>query len=330
MNKFEPDVTILIPVKNVAKYIDECLDALMNQDYPKNRFEVWVLDNNSTDGTQEIINQYPKDRVKIFQVGVDSPPIKYNKILPMVKSDLVGFVDGDANVDKYWLKKVVEALNDPRVAGASGVIFTANTDKLIPRLIGYELQDRYERLPKEIKRVATMHVVYKRKVLEEIGGFSEKLKTGYDCELGYRINDARYKIIFAPDAKVWHNHRENIWAYFKQQYEYGKFALPRYIKVPKNIKGDKVTPFRMISQPLFYLVTILLLTVNIFLRLPPWIPLIPLLILLIGYLFSAVRISIKYKKIEALLLIVIYIIRPIGWSLGAFRQLLSMIGITKH
>jgi cellulose synthase/poly-beta-1,6-N-acetylglucosamine synthase-like glycosyltransferase len=327
--KYQPRVTILIPIRNVAKYIKECLDALLNQTYPKDKYEIWLLDNNSDDGTLDIVSQYPKDKVRVVQTGVHSPPIKYNRILPEVKSEVIGFVDGDANVDKDWLIKVVEALNDPKAAGATGVILTANKNKLIPRIIGYELQDRYERMPREIKRAATMHIVYKKKILEEVGGFNEKLKTGYDCEIGYKINNLGYKIIFVSDAKVWHNHRENLQAFFKQQYEYGKFAIVRYFKMPKMLKGDEVSSLWMISQPLFCALFLILLVLVLIFRLPFWICLTPLAILVIGFLFSATRIAIKYHAPDALLLIIIFTIRPWGWGLGAFVQILKFAKILK-
>ncbi|MDP2946998.1 MAG: glycosyltransferase [Nanoarchaeota archaeon] len=319
-----PNITILIPIKNVAKYIKECLDALLNQSYPADKYEVWLLDNNSDDGTLEIIANYPKDRVKIVQTGIDSPPIKYNKILPLIKSEIIGLVDGDANVDRDWLVKVVEPLDDPKVAGACGVILTANKNKLIPRIIGYELQDRYEKMPREIKRAATMHIVYRRKIIEEVDGFNENLKTGYDAEIGHKINNAGYKIIFVKDAKVWHNHRETLKAFFKQQYEYGKFAIIRYFKMPKMFKGDNVSSFWMISQPLFYAASFVLFILRLFFDFPWFLVFVPVLILFIAYLFSALRLSLKYKDASAMFAIVIYVLRPIGWSLGAISALPSL------
>lgn len=323
MRDYQPFVTILIPVKNVAKYIKACLDALLNQSYPQDKYEILILDNNSKDSTQEIVLSYGGN-VKLIQSGIDSPPKKYNQVLSSVKGEVVGLVDGDANVDKDWLKNVIEPLKDEKVAGAGGVILTQNREKLIPRLIGYELQDRYERMPKEIKRMASMHIVYKKDILLKAGGFDEKLKTGYDCEIGWRINEAGYKIIFVPEAKVYHHHRENLWAYIKQQYEYGKFALIRYFKKPKIFKGDEVASFAMISQPLFYLAFIILFILNFIFKFSLFWIFLPLIILLANYTYSSIRISIKYKDFSAIFLIILYIIRPIAWSLGALNSLIRL------
>jgi cellulose synthase/poly-beta-1,6-N-acetylglucosamine synthase-like glycosyltransferase len=315
---YQPLVTILIPIKNVARYIGPCLDALLNQTYQADKFEIWLLDNHSNDGTLDIVEQYPRNRVKIIQTGIDSPPIKYNKIIPQINTEIIGFVDGDANVSSNWLEKVIAPLKDSKVAGASGVILTQNKNKLVPRIIGYELQDRYERMPKEIKRVATMHVVYKKEVLEKIGGFNESVKTGYDSEIGYRINDAGYKIINIPEATVYHNHRETLWTFFKQQYEYGKFGLVRFLQMLKIAKGDDVTSFWMISQSFFYLASIVLLIIWLFYKFPWYFILSPLLILYLSYIFSSFRLALKYKDASAIFAFIIYLIRVWGWALGAF------------
>ena len=321
-NNYQPFVTILIPVRNVAKYIKDCLDALMGQDYPEDKYEILILDNNSQDGTQEIVLGYG-ERVKLIQCGVHSPSKKYNQILNKVKGEVIGLVDGDANVARDWLKKVIEPLKQEEVAGAGGVILTQNKEKLVSRLIGYELRDRYERMPKEIKRMASMHIVYKKDVLLKIGGFDEKLKTGYDCELGWRINDAGYKIIFVPEAVVYHHHRDNLLAYWKQQYEYGQFALIRYFRKPKMIKGDQIASFWLISQPLFYLAFIILLILSFLLKFSFYLALLPLLILLVNYFYSAIRISFKYYDFSAILLVIFYIIRPLAWGLGALNSLIT-------
>ncbi len=322
---YQPFVTILVPVKNVARYIRPVLEALINQTYPADLFEILILDNYSNDGTIDIVNSFADSRVKLIQSGIDSPPMKYNRIIPKVKGEVIGFVDGDAIVDKYWLERVIKPLADPGVAGASGVIKTWNKNKLIPRSIGYELQDRYERMPREIRRVATMHVVYKKSILLEVEGFNEKLKTGYDCEIGYKINDAGYKIIFLPDAIVYHHHRDNLRAYFKQQFEYGQYGIIRYLDEVKIARGDQLTPLRLITQPLYYVVSLIFFILWLAYRVPWQFIFIPPLILLIMYIYSSTRIAIKYKDITVFFLIILFLIRPIAWGLGAASMLLKII-----
>jgi len=315
-----PFVTILIPVRNMARYIEACLDSLLAQDYPKGKYEILVLDNSSEDGTIGLVSKYPAP-VRLIQMGVHSPAKKYNQIIPRAKGSVLGFVDGDAVLEKSWLKHVVVPLENPHVAGASGNILTANTDSTVARVIGYELHDRYSKLPPTIERVATMHVVYKKDVLLKIGGFNEKLKTGYDCEIGYRINDAGYKIAYVPNATVYHNHRSTLQGYFWQQFEYGQYALPRYLKSPKIARGDSVTSSWMILQaPVYGCIAMLFLLASAGL-LPSLYPAVLSLALLGFYGFEAGRLSLRYRDLSAFLLLVLYPLRVIGWGLGATHML---------
>ncbi len=327
INKSEynfPFVSILIPVRNVANYIEKCLDAILNQDYPKDKYEILVLDNKSDDGTIDIVSKYGHP-VKLIQMPFDSPPKKYNLILHKTKGSVIGFIDGDAIVSKYWLKKVVEPLKDTKVAGATGLILTHNKDSLIARIIGYELQYRYENLPRKIKRTATMHTVYKKKVLIEVGGFNETLKTGYDCEIGHRITNGGFDIIFVKDAFVYHNHRSSLRSYFQQQYEYGKFAILRYLEAPKIAMGDEVASLLMISQPMFYVATFLLLISFLIFHTSYILALIPLSILLGYYIFSSIRLVLRYKDPSAFFTLLIFLLRPIAWSGGASVMILSLL-----
>lgn len=325
VEEYCPFVSILIPVKDVARYIEKCLDAILNQDYPKDKYEILVLDNKSSDGTQEIVSQYGEP-VRLIQTGIDSPARKYNLVIDQTKGSILGLVDGDANVSKDWLKKVIAPLSDPRVAGATGLILTHNKESLVARVIGYELQYRYENLPRKIKRAATMHTVYKKEVLVEVGRFNERLKTGYDCEIGHRITSAGFDIIFVKDALVYHNHRSTLGSYFQQQYEYGKFAILRYLESPRIAMGDEIASLSMILQPIFYLGTLLFLISFLVFHTSFILALIPLSVLLGYYIFSSIRLVKRYKDPLAFFTLFIYIIRPMAWSLGAAVMLLNLKG----
>jgi len=314
--KYQPFVTILIPVKNVARFIKPVLESLMQQTYSADKFEVIILDNYSKDGTIDIVENFDDPRIKLVQSGVDPPQLKYNQILHKVKGDVIGFVDGDAIVDKNWLEEVIKPLAASKVAGASGIIKTWNKEKLLPRVIGYELHDRYASMPKEVKRVATMNVVYKKSVLFEVGGFNETLKTGYDVELGHVINDTGYKIILVHHVAAHHHHRDNFIAYVKQQYEYGKYAIIRNLQHKNIAKGDEVASFYIISQPFYYLVSFIIFIMWLLIDFSWQIIFVPIIILWLTYLYNSLRLSIKYKDISALLSIVLFIIRPIAWAIG--------------
>jgi cellulose synthase/poly-beta-1,6-N-acetylglucosamine synthase-like glycosyltransferase len=316
-----PGVSIIVPTLNSESTIDECLRSILELDYPKQLLEVIVIDGGSTDSTTERAKAHP---VKLVYSQLN-PPAAYNLVLKNINTEIIGLVDSDAKVEKDWLRKLVKHLDDPKVAGASGTVETWNRDKLVPRVIGYELSYRYRRLPDTVERVATMNLLLKKKVTLEIGGFDEALPTQYDTDIGARIAQAGYRIAFDPEAICYHFHRPTLRTFFKQQYKYGQNTWKLYFKHPRLARGDKITDWWMNIQPILYAVAAILLLISVvtnFHLIPSLIFLALALITALHYIFSAARISIIFHDPSAMYLIVIYFTRAVAWTLGGATSLI--------
>ena len=310
-----PKISILVATFNTALTMDGCLKAICELNYPKELLEVIVVDGCSTDGTLEIAGKYP---VKVISAPLNAPAA-YNYALKIVSSDVVGFIDADTKVEKEWLNKLVSYLDDPQVAGVSGGIETWNKENAWARSIGYDLENRYARLKKSVVRVATMNLLMKKSVIEEVGGFDEHLPSQYDTDLGFRITSRGYKLLFEPNAKCYHFNRSTVKAYFRQQLQYGKNTVKLYFKHSKLIKGDKITDFGMNIQPLLLLAAIsfFLLGLPEILRLLWYVSVFILALIFVYYVFSAAKLAFKFKDAVAMLLVVIYFVRASAWFIGA-------------
>ena len=311
-----PKVTILVATCNSELTINDCLDALFEQNYPQKLMEIVVVDGCSTDATLKIAQKYP---VKIVSEPL-SAPAAYNHVMKIVSNDIVGFVDSDAKVEKNWLNKLVVHLGDPKVAGVSGGIETWNTENAWARSIGYDLKSRYTRLKKYVVRVATMNLLLKKSVIEEVGGFDENLPSQYDTDLGFRITSKGYQILFEPNAKCYHFNRSNVPSYFRQQLQYGKNTTKLYLKHGILAKGDEITDFGMNIQPFFVLAALAFLLFGLpeMFRSLWYISASVLLFMFVYYIICAVRISFKFKDYVAMLLVILYFVRAFAWFTGAF------------
>jgi cellulose synthase/poly-beta-1,6-N-acetylglucosamine synthase-like glycosyltransferase len=317
-----PGVSIIVPTLNSGSTIDACLRSILELDYPKQLLEVIVIDGGSTDDTMQIAKAHP---VKVVYSQLN-PPAAYNLVLKNIENPIIGLVDSDAKVEKQWLRKLVKLLDDPKVAGASGTVDTWNKDKLVPRVIGYELISRYRRLPDTVERVATMNLLLKKKIVTEIGGFDEALPTQYDTDIGARLTQAGYRIAFDAEAICYHFHRPTLKAFFKQQYKYGQNTWKLYFKHPKLARGDKITDWWMNAQPILYAVAAVLLLISVamgFNPVPSLIFLALVTVTILHYIISAVRISIAFDDFSAMYLIVIYFTRAIAWTLGGATSLIQ-------
>ena len=310
-----PKVSIIVATLNNERTIDECLKAIFELNYPKDFLEIILVDGCSKDATVEIAQKYP---VKVVSTPLNAPAA-YNYALKIVSNDILGFIDADAKVEKEWLNKLMAHLGDPQVAGVSGNIETWNTENPWARSIGYDLKNRYARLKKYVVRVATMNLLLKKSVIEEVGGFDENLPSQYDTDLGFRITSRGYKILFEPSATCYHFNRPTVSGYFRQQLQYGKNTTKLYLKHANLAKGDEITDFGMNIQPFLILAVIAFFLLGIPEALRPlWYVSASILALMFAYyVISAVRLSVKFKDAAAMRMAVLYFVRAFAWFSGA-------------
>ncbi len=310
-----PKVSVIVASYNSGETIEECLKAILALDYPEGYVEVIVMDGVSTDATVQIAKQFP---IKVLSMKINCPAA-YNYAQKIALHPVLGFIDADAKVEPSWLKKLVPHLNEQGVAGVSGSIETWNHNNPWARSIGYELKNRYSRIGKYTERIATMNLLLKKSVLDEVGGWAEDFPSQYDTDFGFRMSKLGYKIAYEPLAVCYHFNRPTLKAYYRQQRQYGKNTLRLYFKHGHLAKGDEITDAGMNIQPILFLATIGLFLLGI-------VPLLRLLWLgaglvllgiLVYFVYSAAKVSNKFHDWSAMRLVVLYYVRSAAWFIGA-------------
>jgi cellulose synthase/poly-beta-1,6-N-acetylglucosamine synthase-like glycosyltransferase len=308
-------VSIVVASYNSQDTIEECLKSILAQNYPKDAFEVIVMDGESKDNTVKIAQQFP---IKVLSIRLNCPAA-YNYAMKIVAYPILGFIDADAKVEPDWLKKVTPHLAESEVAGVSGSIETWNIDNPWARSIGYELKNRYRRIGKYTGRIATMNLLLKKSVIEEVGGWDEKLPSQYDTDFGFRMSGRGYKIAFEPTAVCYHFNRPTLKAFYRQQLQYGKNTLKLYFKHGHLAKGDEITDLGMNIQPILLLAVVVSFLLGIIpqLRLLWVVSGLILLSVFVYFVYSAVKLSVKFSDWSAMRLVVLYYVRSVAWFIGA-------------
>jgi cellulose synthase/poly-beta-1,6-N-acetylglucosamine synthase-like glycosyltransferase len=309
-----PKVSIIVASYNSGETIEECLKSILALDYPSGSVEVIVMDGVSKDTTVQKVEKLP---VKVFSLKLNAPAA-YNYAQKIAAHPILGFIDADAKVEPQWLKKLVPHLEEPQVAGVSGSIDTWNSQNPWAKSIGYELKNRYRRIGKYTSRIATMNLLLKKSVIEEAGGWDERLPSQYDTDFGFRLSAKGYKIAYEPAAVCYHFNRPTLRAYYRQQLQYGKNTLKLYFKHGRLARGDEITDAGMNIQPILLLVVVAFFLMGIvpLLRLL-WVGSgVILLAMLIYFVYSAVKIAVKFHDRVALRLVVLYFVRSAAWFVG--------------
>jgi cellulose synthase/poly-beta-1,6-N-acetylglucosamine synthase-like glycosyltransferase len=225
-----PFVSIVIPAKNEESIIKRCIASLEHIDYPRDKLEVVIINDGSTDNTKNIVLNY-NWKLNFNYIETDGVGVSKARDIGFKNAtgDFIAFSDADCTLDSRWIKELLKPFKS-NVAAVGGPNLTPEDDTKFSKCVGTVLSflskpgARYgfvEGDVMEIDHNPTCNVMYQKTVLEEVHGFNHKLITADDEELDYRIRKKGYKIMYTPEAKVDHYRRHNWKKFFKMAYNYG-------------------------------------------------------------------------------------------------------------
>lgn len=236
-----PSASVVIPAYNARETIRECLAALSRQTFG-GKYEVIVVDDDSTDETGRIVREMG---AKCFSIRRGGPAKARNLGIEKARGEIVLFTDADCIPAGNWIEKITEPLRDDAVAGVKGVYRTRQRE-LTARFAQYEYEEKYDRVARDtyIDFVDTYSAAYKRSVLVENGGFNTSfpIATGEDAELSFRLAEKGYKMVFQPEAIVYHVHVDTPWRYFKRKFKQPYWRIEVVRRHPRKIYRDSHTP----------------------------------------------------------------------------------------
>lgn len=200
-----PFVSIIVVVLNMADMIGACLSSLICLDYPKDRYEIIVIDGGSTDGTQKICREFG---VQCLIEKKRGRGLARNVGVKKAKGEIIAFIDADCKAYKDWLSVHVANHSDKTIGAVTGSVIdpylVTSTKSAI--LAHYE---SFAEFDEALKRNYTYHAPtcntsFKKSVLQAVNFFDEELDAYEDFLLSRKITDAGYKILFEPQAKILH------------------------------------------------------------------------------------------------------------------------------
>lgn len=246
-----PFVTIVMPVRNEAGYIERCLKAVVEQDYPAERMEIIIADGMSTDTTREIVasfqSRFPNIRL------IDNPgkiaPTGLNRATNLAKGDIIARVDGHCEIAPDYISRAVEHLQTDDVDGIGGPIETIGenaTAKVIATAMSsaFGVGGSAFRTVKDKTMLADTIAfpVYKRTIIERAGGYDEELVRNQDDEYNYRLRKLGAKLLLAADVRSRYYSRGTMRKLFKQYFQYGFWKVRVLQKHPRQMSLRQFIP----------------------------------------------------------------------------------------
>ena len=204
MKKISEKVSIIIRTKNEERWLEQCLKKIFNQSY--SNFEVIIIDNNSKDRTIKKAKKFP---VKIFKIKNFLPGKAINLGVKKSKGKIIVCLSAHCvPVNNNWLQKITSSLKDPKVAGIYGrqkpLSYSSDFDKRdLFNLFGPE-----KKIQKKDTFFHNANSAFRKSLWKKIP-FDEKTKHIEDRIWGNDVIRKGYKIVYEPDAPVYHWHGIN-------------------------------------------------------------------------------------------------------------------------
>lgn len=206
----EITVSVIVPIRNRVNLLRDLLGALRAQTFPADKFELFVMDNQSTDDIKSVVREFDESgpiRAHYHRMEKDGGPVPArNKGASMARGEILAFTDSDCRPCERWLELGVAAFTEG-VGLASGHVL----DK--PEQEPTFFSKVQVKLPGENPTYSCGNVFYRRSVFEEFGGFDTTLSwadpfgrsaESSDTDLGWRVKKGGYRSAYVPELIVYH------------------------------------------------------------------------------------------------------------------------------
>lgn len=248
-----PFVTVIVPCRNEAQYIERCLDTILATDYPQDRLELLVVDGRSDDGTREIVLAYAARRplVRLLDNPRRIVPTGLNIAIAASRGELIIRLDAHVEYSATYISQLVDALERTGADSVGGRIVTLPANQSpTARAIALALSHRFG-VGNAYFRVGTREPrwvdtagfgIYRRAVFERIGLFDEEMVRNQDGELNFRLLKSGGRILLLPDAVAYYYARSTLRQLARMLYQYGYFKALTAKKVGRIMTARQLAP----------------------------------------------------------------------------------------
>jgi len=186
-------ISVIIPAHNEQEHISQCLKSLVSQDYPKDKYEIIFVDNDSKDKTREIAITF---RVKVINQQSGPVGAVRNAGARQAKGELLAFIDADCVAPTDWLSKGAELLRTKDTVYGGGCDLRAD-----PNWIEKAWLLENKTPPKELLGCC---IFIEKSIFFEVGLFDEKITSGEDTRLSISLKNRDYQVKMTKEINVIH------------------------------------------------------------------------------------------------------------------------------
>jgi glycosyltransferase involved in cell wall biosynthesis len=246
MSEKIPFVSVIIPTHNRRNTLKTTVESLLNQSYSKDHFEIIIVDNASTDGTQNLIESFQRNipiKLKYYMKSDEGPGISRNFAISKATGSIIAFTEDDCVSDNQWIEKGVSKM-------VEGVGLVQGMTLPSP----HQTRTTFSRTQEILRENGLYHLCntfYRKAALKQVNElspdfigkdcFGRIMMSGEDTDLAWKVKKQGWKSVFADDAVVYHyvfkvNPLKYILSYRKCQLFF--YTWPNLIKKHPEIRKN--------------------------------------------------------------------------------------------
>jgi cellulose synthase/poly-beta-1,6-N-acetylglucosamine synthase-like glycosyltransferase len=238
--------SIIIPAYQASEALPRCLSAVQHQTIDPSRYEIIVVDDGSTDGTADLSARLlTVPHAQVIRAAHGGPAHARNVGAQAAQGEVLLFTDADCAPAPDWTERLTSVFAQPAISGAKGAYRTQQT-KLVARFVQQEYQERYDRMLRQdsIDFIDTYSAAYRHAVFQAQGGFDTSYSNASveDQEFSFRLAEQGQRLVFVPNAIVYHCHDETLREYARRKFNIGYWKALVLKQHPDKAVRDSHTP----------------------------------------------------------------------------------------
>lgn len=211
MSDSYPYISVIIPTYKDWDRLKHCIDALMLQSYPKDRFEVVVVNNSSRDDFPSDLQHLEKISLQLLTEMMPGSYQARNTGLQHAKGEIIAFTDSDCQPDIHWLESAVEIFcseeSVDRIAGKIDIFRETHSSWAVWKFDSITAFNQRHNVRQGVSVTANLFV--RKSVFDTVGQFNAEMMSGGDIEWGKRASYKGVSLIYSDKTVIKHPARSS-------------------------------------------------------------------------------------------------------------------------
>ncbi|MEK7144669.1 MAG: glycosyltransferase [Patescibacteria group bacterium] len=240
-----PSVAIIVPCWNEEKTVAATCESLLALQYPKNKLEIILVDDGSTDTTAHVMQQFVQyPGVKIITKENGGKHTALNAGIAATQAEFIGCLDADSFVEPDALHEIIPCFTDEKVAAVTAAMSVHQPKGILQNMQHAEYIFGIT-MRHSMSSINGLYVTpgpfsfYRHSVIKELGGFRYGHQTE-DMEMALRIQRAGYKIENAVRARVYTKTPSTLATLIKQRTRWTSGFLRNVLGEYRGLIGNRV------------------------------------------------------------------------------------------